>query len=125
MSTAQFRKRTTKLKLPESIYEEFDNIVKQCGSCKTLAGPPKRSKISGIRAEKFGDVVFCDYFELKLGKQDFVFFVAVDASSNLVFVSSPTSVLTNPRPRLPHFPPPESAFDASPHVASLPMSLVI
>ena len=58
MSTEQFRKRTSALKIPEDIYAKYDLIVKQCDTCQKEKKGPSRSKISGMRSEVFGDLTF-------------------------------------------------------------------
>ena len=43
MSTEQFRKRTSALKIPEDIYAKYDLIVKQFDTCqKEKKGPSDR-----------------------------------------------------------------------------------
>ena len=66
MSVTQFRRRTNQLALPESIYEKYEHICKTCKVCSQHARPPARSRISGIRAENFGDIIFVDYAEIKV-----------------------------------------------------------
>ena len=74
MSTEQFRKRTSALKIPEDIYAKYDLIVKQCDTCqkekKGTSNPDQ--KISGMRSEVFGDTyisLFVDHAEIPVGKQ--------------------------------------------------------
>ena len=59
MSPTQFRKRTTQLALPDSVYEKYDKVCKGCTVCATPRQAPSRSRISGIRANNFGDIIFC------------------------------------------------------------------
>ena len=66
MSVTQFRRRTNQLALPESVYEKYEHICKTCKVCSQYARPPARSRISGIRAENFGDIIFVDYAEIKV-----------------------------------------------------------
>ena len=51
MSPSQFRKRTSALKIPESIYKEYERISKECAPCQKVKYAPSRSRISGLRAE--------------------------------------------------------------------------
>ena len=60
MSPAQFRKRTSELALPESIYRQFEQVVRECDICAKMQKPHPRSRHSGIRAQNFGDVIFMD-----------------------------------------------------------------
>lgn len=48
MSTEQFKRRTSALKLPKEIYEKYDSIVKQCETCEKAKVAPTRAKVSGI-----------------------------------------------------------------------------
>jgi hypothetical protein len=66
MSVTQFRRRTNRLALPESVYEKYEHICRTCKVCSQYARPPARSRISGIRAENFGDIIFVDYAEIKV-----------------------------------------------------------
>ena len=61
MSTSQFRRRTTHLKLPTRIYELYDMVVKRCQYCNENLPQPPRSRVSGLRAETFGDLIFLDH----------------------------------------------------------------
>ena len=49
MSTEQFKKRTSALKIPTKIYEEYEKVVKQCDTCQESKIAPSRSRISGMR----------------------------------------------------------------------------
>ena len=69
MSTEQFRKRTSALKIPEDIYAKYDLIVKQCDACQKEKKGPSRSKISGMRSEVFGDLTFVDHCRDSVGQQ--------------------------------------------------------
>ena len=52
-----------------------------------MSPAPQRSRISGIRANHFGDVCFIDFLELKLGEHSYNFFIGLDACTNLVFIA--------------------------------------
>ena len=42
MSSAQFRRRTSELYLPEGVYRLYDSVVKACEICqKTKSAPPE------------------------------------------------------------------------------------
>ncbi len=58
MTPSQFRRRTNLLQLPEEIYKKFEEIVKSCEICMKNAPAPARSRVSGLRAENFGDLFF-------------------------------------------------------------------
>jgi len=64
MSSANFRKRTSALKLPKDILESYDQIVNECISCQKYVQAPTRSKVTGMRATTFGDLWFLDHFDI-------------------------------------------------------------
>jgi hypothetical protein len=66
MSTRQFRLRTSELHLPEAIYKNFDDIVNKCETCQKHKPAPPRSRISGLRATNFGDLMFVDHGTIKV-----------------------------------------------------------
>ena len=51
LSTEQFKKRASALKIPAKIYEEYDKVVKQCDTCQKSKIAPSRSRVSGMRSE--------------------------------------------------------------------------
>jgi hypothetical protein len=65
MSPTQFRKRTSQLALPDTVYEKYEKVCKGCSVCAKPSTAPSRSRISGIRADNFGDLIFVDHAELK------------------------------------------------------------
>ena len=85
MSTEQFRKRTSALKIPEDIYAKYDLIVKQCDTCQKEKKGPSRSKISGMRSEVFGDLTFVDHAEIPLdSKYKLMFLIIYDGATQLM-----------------------------------------
>ena len=85
MSTEQFRKRTSALKIPEDIYAKYDLIVKQCDTCQKEKKGPSRSKISGMRSEVFGDLTFVDHAEIPLDdKYKLMFLIIYDGATQLM-----------------------------------------
>ena len=66
MSSDQFRQRTSALKVPEEIYQNYDLVVKQCETCQGVKKGPSRPKVSGMRSEVFGDLTFIDHAEVQL-----------------------------------------------------------
>ena len=58
MSTEQFRRKTSALKLPKEIYNTYDQITKSCDACSKSKIAPSRAKVSGIRSEVFGELTF-------------------------------------------------------------------
>ena len=48
MTTEQFKRRTSALKLPKQIYDKFDQITKSCDTYSKAKIAPSRAKVSGI-----------------------------------------------------------------------------
>ena len=67
MSTAQFKKRTTHLDLPGNFCDLYQHVVKTCPFCNSVKFRPERSRVSGLRAEEFGDLIFLDHGSAKIG----------------------------------------------------------
>ena len=84
MSTEQFRKRTSAVKIPEDIYAKYDLIVKQCETCQKEKRKPSRSKISGMRNEVFGGLTFIDPAEIPVDNQyNLMFLIIYDGATQL------------------------------------------
>ena len=45
MSPTQFRRRTSMLGLPDSVYEKYEDVVNKCRVCSTSVAPPPRARI--------------------------------------------------------------------------------
>ena len=69
MSTEQFKRRTSALKLPKEIYDKYDQITKSCVTCSKAKIALSRAKVSGIRSEAFGELTFIDHGEVPINPQ--------------------------------------------------------
>ena len=85
MSSAQFRRRTSELYLPEGIYRLYENVVKECETCQKTKPAPPRSRLSGVRAKEFGDVVFMDRCEIKHVAKKHQLFLVLDGATSLLW----------------------------------------
>ena len=72
MSTAQFKKRTTHLDSPGKV-TFTSHVVRTCPFCNSTKPRPDRSRVSGLRAEEFADLIFPDYGSTKFGDKTFAF----------------------------------------------------
>ena len=63
----------------------YGDICKSCESCQRFAQAPERSRVSGMRATRFGSLIFVDHVELSIEKFLYIVLVAIDASSNLIW----------------------------------------
>ena len=85
MSSAQFRRRTSELYLPESVYRLYDGVVKDREICQKTKPAPPRSRFSGVRAKDFGDVVFVDHYEIKHMNKKHQLFLVLDGATSLLW----------------------------------------
>ena len=67
MSISQFKKRTTYWDLPRKVYDLYQHVVKTCPFCHSTKPRPDRSRVSGLRTEEFGDLIFLDHGSTKIG----------------------------------------------------------
>ena len=85
--------------IPKKIYKLYDEVVKNCETCGKTHPAPPRSKVSGLRSESFGDLIFIDHTEFSLIhkvddkeiKQHFLVLILVDGVSNLLVGQTSTS----------------------------------
>ena len=92
-SPAQFRRRTSVLGLPKSVYEKYDKIVKGCKVCGTSVSSPPRARISGMRASEFGDVIFVDHQEIQFRTAKYVVLLVLDGATNLLWATAQKTLL--------------------------------
>ena len=85
MPIEQFKTRTSHLKIPDDIYKLYEEVIKQCPTCAANKNTPTRSRVSGMRAEVFGDLLFVDHGEVNIaGAMKFSFLIVLDGATNLV-----------------------------------------
>ena len=89
MSSDQFRKRTSALKIPEEIYQNYDLIVKQCETCQGVKKGPSRPKVSGMRSEVFGDLTFIDHAEVQVNERFKIMFLIIYDGATQLMTSFP------------------------------------
>ena len=89
MSTAQFRKRTTYMDIPGKVHGLYQHVVKTCPFCNSTKPRPDRTRVSGLRAEEFGDLIFLDHGSTQIGDKTFGFLIILDgATSHLTAIRS-------------------------------------
>ena len=81
MSFLQFRCRTSHLGLPPDVFERFERIVKTCEYCMKTKPAPQRSRVSGLRSEVFGDLVFLDHGQVRVHSLKFLFLIILDGAT--------------------------------------------
>ena len=83
-SSAQFKKRTTHLDIPRKVYDLYQHVVKTCPFCNSTKPRPDRSRVSGLRTEEFGDLIFLDHGSTQVGDQTFGFLIVLDGVTSHV-----------------------------------------
>ena len=84
MSARQFQLRTSELKLPAHIHNMYKDICDKCETCQKHEPAPTRSRISGLRATEFGDLVFIDHGSVKIDNLVFQFLILLDAATMFI-----------------------------------------
>ena len=94
MCPTQFRRRTSMLGLPDLFYEKYEDVCNKCRVCvcSTSIAPPRRARISGIRATKFGDVIFVDHAEIQMRKNTYMVLLILDGATNLLWATAQSSL---------------------------------
>ena len=82
MPTAQFKKRTTHLDISWKNDELHQHVVKTCPFCTSVKPRPERSRVSGLGAEEFGDLIFLDHGSAKIGDITFGFLIILDGATS-------------------------------------------
>ena len=57
-------------------------MVKTCPFCNSIKPRPERSRVSGLRAEEFGDLIFLDHGSAKIGDKTFGFLIILDGATS-------------------------------------------
>ena len=82
MSTVQFQRRTTHLDIPGKVYVFCQHVVKTCPFCNSIEPRPESSRMSGLRAEEFVDLIFLDHGSAKIGDKTFGFLIVLDGATS-------------------------------------------
>ena len=82
MSTEQFKKRTTQLDIPGSLYDLYQHVVKTCPFSTSTKPRPESSRLSGLRAEEFGDLIFLVHGSAKLEDKTFGLLIVLDGATS-------------------------------------------
>ena len=82
MSTAQLNNRSTHLDSPGNFYDLFQHVVKTCPFCNSTKPRPERSRVNGLRAEEFGDLIFSDHGSAKIEDKTFGFMIVLDGATS-------------------------------------------
>ena len=110
MSTAQFKQKTTHWDTPGRIYDLHQHAVKTCPYCNSIKPRPEGSRVSGLRAEEIGDLIFLDHWSAQIENKTFGFLIVLDgATSHLTGhpcrSTSPSEVMSKLHEWIYGFPP--------------------
>ena len=81
MGLQTFKKRTSALKLPPEIYKLYGEVKARCEHCSKARPRPPHSRISGLRATNFGDLLFLDHADTKVQNLVYVVLLIYDAAT--------------------------------------------
>ena len=81
MSPAQFKHRTSSLRLPEDIHDRYKEVVQGCAHCVKKKPPLQRSKVKCLRADGFGDIIVIDHADVKIRSATYTVFIVVDGAT--------------------------------------------
>ena len=56
--------------------------MKTCPFCNSIKPRPERSRVSGLRAEEFGDLIFLDHGSAKIGDKTFGYLIVLDGATS-------------------------------------------
>ena len=89
MSPAQCRHRTSNLRLSEDVHDRYKEVVQVCEHCAKNPPPLQRSKVSGLRADNFGDIVFIDYADVTIRSETYTKSIVFDGATTFVTAFAP------------------------------------
>ena len=81
------------------MYVFYQHVVKTCPLCNSVKPRPERSRVSGLSAEEFGDLIFLDHGSTKIGDKTFGFLIVLDGATSLLTAyrcqsTSPSEVIS-------------------------------
>ena len=82
MSSAQLKKRTTHLDIPGKVYDLYQHVVETCSFNNSTKQKPDRSRVSGLRADECGDLIFLDHGSTIIGDQTFGLLIVLDGATS-------------------------------------------
>ena len=82
MSSAQFKRRTTHLDFPGSVFALYQHVVNTCPFCNSTKPRPDRSRVGGLRAQEFGYLIFFDHGSTNIGDQTFEYLIVLDGETS-------------------------------------------
>ena len=56
--------------------------MKTCPFCNSIKPRPERSRVSGLRAEEFGDLIFLDHGSAKIGDKTFGYLIVLNGATS-------------------------------------------
>ena len=91
MSLAQFRHRTSSLRLPEDIHALYNDVAQRCEHCIKQKPPLQRNKVTGLKADNFGDIAFIDHADVKIRGETFAVLIVVVGATTFVSAFAPST----------------------------------
>ena len=82
MSTAQVQEADDSLVHSWKIYDLYQHVVTTCPFCHSIEPRPERYRVSGLRAEELGDLIFLDHGSAKIVNKTLGFLVVLDGATS-------------------------------------------
>ena len=64
--------------IPGKNYDLYQHVVKTCSFRNSINRRPERSRVSGLQAEEFGDLIMLDHGSAKIGDTTFGFLIVLE-----------------------------------------------
>ena len=99
MSTPQFKKGATHLDIPGRVCDLYHHALKTCPFCNSTKPRPGRSRVRGLRAEEFGELIFVDHVSTIIGDKTYGFHIVLDGYTSYLKAypcesTSPSAVIS-------------------------------
>ena len=66
------------------MHDRYKEVVQGCENCVKKKPPLQRSKVSGLRSDNFGDIVFIDHANVKIRSETYTVFIVVEGATTFV-----------------------------------------
>ena len=85
MAPAQLKRRAHALRGLQDILKNYEEVCGRCEVCSSIAPPPAGSRISGLRAQEFGEHLFREHTKVHVQGQTGMIFIVLDGATNLLW----------------------------------------
>jgi len=72
------------IQLPEEIHRLHQETSERCDGCNEGAPAPSRSRVTGLRADSFGHLIFVDHAKVRHNDELYLLLLILDGATNLL-----------------------------------------